>query len=68
MTVEDSVYALEETDWDVYSAIKLLKLKQLLSTKLGELDECKDALMRSQWNVQQAANRLLSHEPDLVHV
>lgn len=62
------MYALQETEWEVYCAIKLLKLKQLLSTKLGTMDECKDALMQCQWNVEQAANQLLSHEPDLVHV
>ena len=62
------MYALQETDWDVFSAIKLLKLKQLLSTKLGAMDECKDALLQCQWDVQRAANQLLTHEPDLVHV
>ncbi len=73
VTTEDCMYALEETRWDVHSAIKLLKLKQLLSTKLGDKDACKRALMRRQWDVQEAADYLLAHppgldSPELIHV
>ena len=73
VTVEDCMYALEETDWDVFSAIKLLKLKQLLSTSLADNDTCKRVLMRCSWNVQNAAEYLIANppgqeSPDVVHL
>ena len=73
VTTEDCMYALEETRWEVHSAIKLIKLKQLLSADLADKDTCKKTLMANQWNVEDAANQLLAHppgqeSPDLVHV
>ena len=53
--------ALEETSWEVYKAIKYLKLKQLLSVKLADLETCKDALVIMRWNVQDAANYLMAN-------
>jgi len=52
--------ALSETQWDVHSAIKFIKLSQLLSTSLADKQTCKRALMSCQWNVQDAATFLLS--------
>ena len=57
------MYALEDTEWDVHSAIKLLKLKQLLSTQLANKDGSKRALLRCSWDVQQAAEYLLANPP-----
>ncbi|KAK2159483.1 hypothetical protein LSH36_152g04039 [Paralvinella palmiformis] len=73
VTTEDCMYALEETRWEVHSAIKLIKLKQLLSADLADKDMCKKVLMANQWSVEDAANQLLAHppgqdSPDLVHV
>ena len=67
------MYALEETGWDVHSAIKLLKLKQLLSTHLADQARCKQALMRAKWSIDDAAGFLLAHpagteSPELIHV
>lgn len=67
------MYALEETGWDVHTAIKLLKLKQLLSTHLAEQTRCKQALPRAHWSIDEAAAYLLAHpagteSPELVHV
>ena len=54
------MYALEDTNWDVHTAIKLLKLKQLLSTQLADQDKCKQVLMDNAWNISVAANVLSS--------
>ena len=53
--------ALEDTKWDILRAIKYIKLKQLLSTQLGDVSNCKDALMMCDWDVQYAANYMLSN-------
>jgi len=73
VTVEDCMYALEDTKWDVHLAIKLLKLKQLLSTGLADKNHSKKILLRYQWNVEEAANYLLanppgSESPEIVHM
>ncbi|CAH1774994.1 unnamed protein product [Owenia fusiformis] len=70
-SIEDCMMALSETDWDVVSAIKYIKLKQLIGTQLGDANVCKDALMRHSWSVEQAANYLLANplsSPDVVDV
>ena len=73
VTIEDCMYALEETEWDVNSAIKLIKLKQLLSTRLASMARCKEVLLLCSWSVHEAADFLLRHppsqdSPELVHV
>ena len=73
VTIEDCMYALEETEWQVHSAIKLIKLKQLLSTRLAPLERCKEVLLLCCWSVEEAADFLLRHppgqdSPELVHV
>jgi hypothetical protein len=59
VTADECVDALSQTQWDVHSAIKLIKLDQLLSTGLADEQNCKQALMECRWDVQQAATRLL---------
>ena len=56
--------SLHETQWNVHAAIKYLKLKQLMSTKLGDMDNCKSALIRFSWCVPEAADWMLSNPPD----
>ena len=73
VTIEDCMYALEETEWEVHSAIKLVKLKQLLSLNMADKERCKQVLLLCAWNVNDAANFLLQHpqsqdSPELVHV
>lgn len=60
VTVEDCMMALDETEWDIHNAVKYLKLKQLLSVQLGSHEQCKAALMQTDWNVAQAAGLMLS--------
>jgi len=73
VSVEDCMNALNETSWDIHHAIKLIKLKQLLSTNIADKQQCKQALMFSKWDIQQAASYLLAppeerHTPDLVDI
>ena len=72
VTVEDCFVALDETAWDMYQAIKFIKLKQLLALRLGGVQHCKSALMRSDWNVEEAADILLLQtgrtSPDCIDV
>ena len=60
---EDCIDALKDTKSDFLKAIKFIKLKQLLSTQLGDVSRCKDALLACDWNVQDAADYLLGHPP-----
>lgn len=65
--------ALIETFWDVHSAVKLIKLKQVMSTGAADKQQCKQALLFCQWNVNDAAHYLLTPPqqrvtPDLVDV
>lgn len=60
ITVEDCMAALAETCWDVHSAVKLIKLKQVMSTGLADKQQCKQALLFCRWNVNDAALYLLT--------
>lgn len=67
----DCRQALEETKWNIESAIKYIKLKQLISTGLADVNRCKEALMKCNWDVEQAADHLLVHpkvSPECVDV
>ena len=70
--MEDCFVALDETAWDMHQAIKFIKLKQLLALRLDHVQNCKSALMRSDWNVEEAADLLLLRNgrtsPDCVDV
>ncbi|WAR14609.1 ACKL-like protein [Mya arenaria] len=59
VTREDCREALHDTK-DLNKAIKLIKLKQLLSIQLGDASRCKEALLASDWNIQSAADYLLN--------
>ncbi|XP_014791375.1 activated Cdc42 kinase-like isoform X1 [Octopus bimaculoides] len=60
----DCRQALEETKWNIQSAIKYIKLKQLISTGLADVNRCKEALLKCNWDVEQAADHLLVHPKD----
>lgn len=62
VTREDCIEALKDTKWDLHKAIKLIKLKQLLSIQLGDVTHCKEALLACDWNIQNAADYLLSQD------
>lgn len=70
ISVEDCQQALTETKWIVPMAIKYVKLKQLLSAQLGDITLCKEALMACDWDVQRAANHVLSNlsSPEIIDV
>jgi len=56
--------ALSQSQWDVHTAIKLIKLGQLLRTGLADEPTCKRALMACRWNVPDAATVLLSGQQE----
>lgn len=62
VTREDCLEALEDTKWDLHKAIKFIKLKQLLSIRLGDVSRCKEALLACDWNIQNAADYMLNIE------
>lgn len=70
ISIEDCQQALSETKWNVPMAIKYVKLKQLLSAQLGDITLCKEALMACDWDVQRAANHILSNlsSPEIIDV
>ena len=63
MTVEDCLMALDDTQWHLHKAIKYIKLKQLLASQVGNVEQCKRALLTCRWNVDQAAAILLTTSP-----
>lgn len=63
MSVQDCKAALEDTGRDVLMAIKYLKLKQLLSLDLGDINHCKEALVSCDWDVPQAVDYVFSQGP-----
>ena len=56
--------ALQETHWETQNAIKLVKLKQLLSLKVADKETCKQALLTSNWDCQEAANYIIANPKD----
>lgn len=65
MTSENCLKALNATDWDVYSAIKLAKLQNILKNSgiVHPVSSCLDALLSSEGDVAKAASVLLTQEP-----
>ena len=73
VSCEERLYALSETGCDVDNAIKLLLLRQLMSSCNEDADRCKEALMSASWDVRLATWNLgpRPREPDspeIVHV
>lgn len=62
-SVQDCKAALEDTGRDVLMAIKYLKLKQLLSLDLGDINHCKEALVSCDWDVPRAVDYVFSQGP-----
>ncbi|KAK3104931.1 hypothetical protein FSP39_013435 [Pinctada imbricata] len=63
VSAQDCKSALDETKGDLLLAIKYIKLKQLLSTHLADVKKCKEALLICDWDIQKAANHILSNKP-----
>ncbi|XP_056004776.1 activated Cdc42 kinase-like isoform X4 [Ostrea edulis] len=63
VSVHDCTAALEDTGWDVLMAIKYIKLKQLLSLDLGDINHCKEALISCDWDVPRAVDYVFSQGP-----
>ena len=73
VAAEDCMYALSETGWNVNLAIKLLLLRRLIGSSGASSDCCKQALLMTDWNLEQAAAYLVAHStdqdsPEIVHV
>jgi len=67
------MYALSETAWDVNSAIKLLLLRQAMTSSSADAERCKEALMSASFNVNLAKWNLGPRpkepdSPELIHV
>ncbi|XP_064459507.1 activated Cdc42 kinase-like [Ornithodoros turicata] len=60
VTPEECLVALNEVEWDVHKAIKWLRLQRQLGQRLASSENSTQALIRSNWNVQQAANYLMT--------
>jgi len=73
VSCEDRLYALSETGWDVDNAIKLLLLRQLMTSSHESAERCKDALLSAGWDARLAAWNLGPRpkepdSPEIVHV
>ncbi|CAH0385036.1 unnamed protein product [Bemisia tabaci] len=66
VTREECLRALQTNCWDVPSATRFIKIEQLLRLGLGSQLECKAALEAVDWNVNQAAARLLDREDNVM--
>ncbi|KAK6625965.1 hypothetical protein RUM43_006264 [Polyplax serrata] len=70
MTSENCLKALNATDWDVYSAIKLAKLQNILKNSgvFQNISSCWDALVACDGDVVRAASVLITQgsPPDCV--
>nr|XP_042910859.1 activated Cdc42 kinase-like [Parasteatoda tepidariorum] len=60
VTPEECISALNETDWDMHKAIKLMRLQCILTTHGIPTDNIKQRLVKCSWDVRQAANYLLA--------
>lgn len=60
VTREECLTALNETDWDVHTAIKYLQLQCILNSHLIPTHNLKQTLVKCNWDVRQAANYLLA--------
>ncbi|XP_062619577.1 activated Cdc42 kinase-like isoform X3 [Saccostrea cucullata] len=63
VSVQDCTAALKDTGWDLLMAIKYIKLKQLLSLDLGDINHCKEALISCDWDVPRAVDYVFSQGP-----
>ncbi|XP_055938737.1 activated Cdc42 kinase-like isoform X1 [Argiope bruennichi] len=60
VTREECLSALNETDWDVHTAIKYLQLQCILNSHMIPTHNVKQTLAKCNWDVRQAANYLLA--------
>ena len=66
---EECLIALDDAEWDVHKAIKLIKLRALLSMThphlVGHSHLLKESLNHSCWDVARAAAHLISQAANI---
>ncbi|XP_023030050.2 activated Cdc42 kinase-like isoform X1 [Leptinotarsa decemlineata] len=65
VTTEKCLQALDQSDWDVMKAIKILKLQNVVST---DLSACFNALENSMWDITKAAQWILQQDGEVTQV
>lgn len=66
METEKCLQALDQTDWDVMKAIKILKLQNVVGN--ADLNTCSDALGNSMWDITKAAQWILQQDGEVTQV
>ncbi|XP_023312279.1 tyrosine-protein kinase PR2 isoform X2 [Anoplophora glabripennis] len=65
VTTEKCLQALDQSDWDVMKAIKILKLQNVVS---ADLSACFNALENSMWDITRAAQWILQQDGEVTQV
>lgn len=65
MTTEKCLEALDQSDWDVMKAIKILKLQNVVS---ADLKSCSAALEHTTWDITKAAQWILQQDGEVTQV
>ncbi|KAJ8971632.1 hypothetical protein NQ317_015908 [Molorchus minor] len=65
VTTEKCLQALDQSDWDVMKAIKILKLQNVVS---ADLSTCYNALESSMWDITKAAQWILQQDGEVTQV
>ncbi|XP_076271126.1 activated Cdc42 kinase-like isoform X2 [Rhynchophorus ferrugineus] len=66
IATERCLGALDQSDWDVMKAIKILKLQNVV--KKADLISCQKALENSMWDVMKAAQYILQMDGEVAQV
>ncbi|XP_056634677.1 activated Cdc42 kinase-like isoform X2 [Diorhabda sublineata] len=65
VTTEKCLQALDQSDWDVMKAIKILKLQNVVN---ADLTTCFDGLEHSSWDITKAAQWILQQDGEVTQV
>ncbi|KAJ8929303.1 hypothetical protein NQ314_018010 [Rhamnusium bicolor] len=65
VTTEKCLQALDQSDWDVMKAIKILKLQNVVN---ADLNACLNALENSMWDITKAAQWILQQDGEVTQV
>ncbi|CAH1969067.1 unnamed protein product [Acanthoscelides obtectus] len=65
VSTEKCLQALDQSDWDMMKAIKILKLQNVVS---ADLQACFNALENSMWDITKAAQWMLQQDGDVTQV
>lgn len=66
VTTEKCLEALDQSDWDVMKAIKILKLQNVVMT--SDLKLCSNALEHTTWDITKAAQWILQQDGEVTQV